>query len=240
MKGSIRFPLWSAVPTIGVRVQWDMRGLLGDIRNLLRRNDIVSIADLTTVAQQAHFEQMIGAILHNLVPRLLTKLLERLESGQSIVVGPCILSGGGSALHHGPVSKKLLLSWKDGVDTQLSSGEIFVVSRTDRGARVSMSAKDTDNAVILPMLCSAMRPRAPAEQSQHGQEAVRRPQVSSNKRTVLGLLAAAAVITIIVISSVNSTSMTPNGGSTPPPIASRQPPYNLPATRQYASGRRDR
>ena len=39
----------------------------------------------------------------------------------------------------------------------MQSGHIYVLSRTNQKAQVSMPAKDTDNAVILPIICAAMR-----------------------------------------------------------------------------------
>jgi hypothetical protein len=129
-----------------------------------------------------------------------------------------------------------LLSWQD-VDTRMTSGQVCVISRTNRNARASMPAKDTDNAVILPILCSAMREHAPTEQSQYGEAASRHQRVV-NKKALLGWLAALAVVAIIVIASFSFTNSTPeppkmtapSGRSYAPPVAPRIPTYIPPAT----------
>jgi hypothetical protein len=46
--------------------------------------------------------------------------------------------------------------WDD-AGTNMQNGEVVVFSKSNRKAVVSMTARSTDNAVILPILCAAMR-----------------------------------------------------------------------------------
>ena len=150
--------LWSSVARKVLRVEWGRRGLLGNITGFFRNKDeAVPIVQLATWAQQTDFEMMIDAVLHILVPPLLEKLVQRLQAGQTVVVGPCTLSSAGVAFCIGLLFQTdYMLPWRD-VDTKRQSGNVSVFSRTNRNARVSMSAKDTDNAVVLPVLCDTMR-----------------------------------------------------------------------------------
>ncbi|MCX7428994.1 MAG: hypothetical protein NTW96_25630 [Planctomycetia bacterium] len=234
------FSLVVGSPDKVLRVEWDMRGLLGDITGFFRKCDEgVPITQLTTGAQQAHFEMMIDAVLHNLVPTLFDKLVERLQSGQNVLVGPCILSSAGLAFSTGVFFQTThLLSWQD-VNTQMGGGQVSVVSRTNRNARVSMAAKDTDNAVIMPILCAAMRERASLEESQHGQQVAKyhKSPVSVDKRAFLGWIVVPAIIGIIIIVSTFTCTKTtpdaptktaPSRRSYTPPVSPRPPAYGQP------------
>jgi tetratricopeptide (TPR) repeat protein len=143
-------------------VNWGKRGILAVAKGLFRKpGAVVSIAELSSRDQEVYFQEMIDAAVHHLLPPLMAKLLARLQAGQEVIIGPCTLSDGGIRFRTGRIFKKdHLVQWKDAI-TDTGSGYIFVSSRTDGKAQVSMSAMDTENAVILPIICAAMR-----EQSQ--------------------------------------------------------------------------
>jgi hypothetical protein len=198
----------------------DMRGIF------CKKDEVVPIARLTTGEQQTYFESLIDAVLHHLVPTLLEKLMQRLEAGQTVVVGPCTLSSAGVAFRTGLIFQKdHLLPWQD-VDTQMGSGHISVSSRTNRNAQVPMAARDTDNAVILPILCAAMCERTATEELQHGQQLAKYQisRASFNKRAFLGWMVAPAVIAIIIIvSSFTSTKTTSDTPRLSPPAPAYSP-----------------
>ena len=204
-----------------LRVEWDMRGLLENLTSFFRKSDEgLPIMHQTTEAQQAHFEMMIDAVLHNLVPPLLEKLVERLQAGRNVVVGPCILTNAGITFSTGLFFQTdHLLPWHD-VDIQRASGQTVVISRTNGNVRVSMAAKDTDNAVILPILCAVMRDRTPGEESKHSQPVSKytRTKTTFNKNAFLGWVIVPAVIGIlIIVYNLSSTRTMPDAPTQPPP-----------------------
>ena len=159
-----------------LRVRWDRRGVLGEIRSLFRKSDqVVPIAQLPTEAQELNFQWMIDAAWHYLVPPLLEKLVKRLQVGQTVVIGPCTLSSAGVAFRTGFIFRKdHLLAWND-ADTETGSGQISVFSRTNPNVRASMVAKDTDNAVVLPILFDAMCERTGSERKRSPRVATEHP-----------------------------------------------------------------
>jgi hypothetical protein len=67
-----------------------------------------------------------------------------------------MLTQSGVAFRTGLIFRKdKLVSWHD-AETQMQNGQIVVFSKSNPGTKISMSVKDTDNAIILPILCSAM------------------------------------------------------------------------------------
>jgi hypothetical protein len=161
-----------------VTVQLDKRGLIGCVKRALRKKDeVIPIDQLPSAHQEAYFRRMIDGVLHYLVPPLITKLVERLVNGESVQIGPCNVSRSGLAFCAGLVfSKDYLVSWAD-VDTQMESGKIRVFSRSNRKAQCEMSLRDTDNAVILPILCAAMCEHATPGQQQSQPMTARDPTV---------------------------------------------------------------
>lgn len=139
-------------------VEWGKRGIFAAAKGLFRKaGEIVPIAELSSGEQEAYFQKMIDAAVHHLLKPLVAKILGRLQAGQSVVIGPCTLFQDGIAFRTGIIFRKEHhLPWRD-VETQMQSGHIYVLSRTNRMAQVCMPAKDTDNAIILPIVCGAMR-----------------------------------------------------------------------------------
>ena len=122
--------------------------------------EVVPIMQLPREEQDLHFQMMIGAVLHHLLPPLMANILGRLHAGQSVVIGPCTLFQDGIFFSNGIIfSEDHHLPWQD-VKTQIQSGQIYVYSRTNPEAQVSMSTIDTDNAFILQFVCDAMRKKS--------------------------------------------------------------------------------
>lgn len=142
-------------------VEWGKRGMFAAAKGLFRKpGEVVPIAELASGEQEAYFQKMIDAVIHHLLTPLMAKILGRLQAGQSVVIGPCTLFQDGIAFRTGLIfHKEHHLPWRD-VETQMQSGQIYVLSRTNRKTRASMPAKDTDNAVILPIVCGAMRDKS--------------------------------------------------------------------------------
>ncbi len=146
-----------------VPVQWDSGeiDLIGGIKRFFSKKDgVMPIAQLPTADQEAWFSKMIDAVIHYLVPSLVTKLAQRLRSGMTVSIWPCSLSQTGIAFRTGFIfSKDHLVPWND-VVTSMHNGEVAVFSRRNSKALISMSARDIDNAVLLPILSATMRDQA--------------------------------------------------------------------------------
>ena len=217
-----------------LRISWDMRGLFGDIRSWFRADEsALPVSQQSTSAQEACFERMIAAVFRHLVPGLVMRLIERIEAGQTVAVGPCKLSGAGVEFSTGLLFQtNHLRPWHD-VDTQLHRGEVHVFSRADRSVRVSMSAKDTDNAVLLPILCAMMRERTPARQAagEAGKErkpAERAPAALASEKS--GLLWVVGIVTILIMTAVVFSLGSPTPRSTPASTPTSTPASGTPST----------
>ncbi len=140
-----------------IDVSWGARGVLGLAKGLFRdKNAIVPIADQSSDEQEVHFGKMIDAVIHFVAPSLLGKLIERAKSGRTYTIGPCTVSAQGLSFKTGFIfSTVQQLPWRD-IHTQIVNGSVHVMSRTNRKANTSMALKDVENAVLLPLLCSAM------------------------------------------------------------------------------------
>ena len=213
-------------------VQWNKRGMFAAAKALFRKpTEVVPIAELSIWEQEAYFQKMIDAAIHHLVPALIAKLVQRLQAGQPVVIGPCALSQHGISFRTGLIFRNdHLLPWGD-VETRMGSGNISVFSRTNRKAQVSMAARDTDNAVVLPILCVAMREHTTSEQEQSPREVTERQrnQESSSKSGLRWLVFVAIAIILGIIYSLNAKKTAPSGGSYTPPSAPNPPAYTPPS-----------
>ena len=227
-----------------LQVRWDKRGLIGDVKNFFRQKDaVVSISQLPSADQETYFQKMIDAVVHHLIPPLVTKLAQRLQNGVPVNIGPCSLVQSGIAFRTGMIfHKNHLVPWRD-AETQMHNGQVCVFNRRNRNAQDSMAARETDNAVILPILCAAMRERTASEQGDNGgdeteQQAAQEPAKKIGK----GWLGFAGILVVFGVmracdssnTSTRSNSFTPPPAAsavpthTPPPVAS-PPTYNTPS-----------
>ena len=141
-----------------VSVEWGKRGIISGVRSLFRKKvEAVPVVEMSSADQDVYFRKMIDAAIHYLIPPLVSKLAQRLRGGVSLGIGPCMLTQTGVAFRTGLIFRKdRLVAWHD-AETQMQNGQIVIFSKSNRGNTISMSAKDTDNGVILPILCAAMR-----------------------------------------------------------------------------------
>ena len=223
-----------------LQVQWDMPGLLADMAVCFRKSEEgLPISLLSTQKQHAYYERMIDAVLHYLVPPLLDKLVQRLQAGRNVAIGPCVLTSAGITFTMGLFFQtNHVLPWQD-VEIQTGSGQVTVISRTNRDARVSMPARDTDNAVILPILCAVMKDRASAEETQQGSEVAtyRKGQETLNKPAFFGCAVAAMVIGLVVVLNLDfgrtlrdpTPTTDPSSRSDTPPVSPSAPVYGRPS-----------
>ena len=215
-----------------LQVRWDKRGIIGDVKNLFRMKDAaVPISQLSSTDQEAYFRKMIDAVVHHLIPPLLTKLVQRLRGGTPINVGPCSLTQSGIAFRTGIIFQKdHLIPWRD-AKTEMQDGQVCVFNRRNGTAQISMPARDTDNAVILPILCNAMREGVSSGESTVENDAPAHPAKKFGKGWLVfvGILAAFGLIRACDSSSPSSSttsSVAPSPPSstatyTPPPVATQ-------------------
>jgi tetratricopeptide repeat protein len=125
---------------------------------------VVWSTDQSSEAEQtAFFTSMINAALNYLAAAALEKMQKRMESGQSIVIGPgplgpCTLTPQGIAFKtQGLIFKKeRFLPWAD-VSTEVRNGQIIVSSIVQSGIETTLSMRDINNAVLLPLICTMMK-----------------------------------------------------------------------------------
>jgi len=115
------------------------------------------------VAQTAFFTSMINAALSYLADAAIEKMQKRMQSGQSILIGPgplgpCTLTRQGISFKtQGLIFRKdRFLPWAD-VSTEVRNGQIIVSSIFQSGIETALSMRDTNNAVLLPLICVMMK-----------------------------------------------------------------------------------
>ena len=153
------FSLCVASSAVALPVWWNKRGIIAATWSLFRKQEeTIPVTEMSSDQQEAVFQDIIDAVLHNLVPPLVRKLLGRIRGGQDVQVGPCTLSCSGIAFRAtgSSTTKDCQVPWLV-AETQMATGQVFVYSREDPKSMVSMPARDTYNAVVLPILCSSMR-----------------------------------------------------------------------------------
>lgn len=139
-------------------VEWGSGRIFSGAKDFFRKaGERTTIAELSSMEQEAAFQKMIEAAYYHLVNPLVSKILGRLQAGQSVVIGPCTLFQAGIAFRGGGIfSKEHHLPWRDAT-TRTADGSIYVMSIAKSAVYIAMPAKDSDNAVILPIICEAMR-----------------------------------------------------------------------------------
>jgi hypothetical protein len=212
-------------------VQWERRGLIGYVKSIVhRKDDIIPIAELSSMEQEVYFHRMIDAVTYHLVPPLIMRLVRRLLDGGTIDIGGCNVDRSGMVVRTGLIFyKEHLVPWSD-VDTRMGNGQICAYSRTNREVQVSMSAKDTNNAVILPVLCAAMREHStPGGQQSPPTQTDARPKQSSRRVVLAGLILVLVIVVIAVIANLDSSTSAPRRESRAPRRTSAPLGYRSPS-----------
>lgn len=105
--------------------------------------------------QQKHFTALIKAAVNYVVPKIYENIQAQLDAGKQVKIGPCVLSKSHLMFEKSGwfSSKQIAIPWSR-VETQVSNGDLYVYDRSETSSRVSMTIRDTDNAVILQFLAS--------------------------------------------------------------------------------------
>lgn len=107
--------------------------------------------------QTGFFTTMINAVLNYLGVVVVEKLRKRLSAGQQVVIGPCTLTRQGVAFQtQGLIFKKdRFVQWSD-VATDRRNGQVILSSTAESGVSVAMPMRETENAVLLPIISAMM------------------------------------------------------------------------------------
>ena len=107
--------------------------------------------------QTEHFTNMVNACMNYLAKIVVEKIQRRLNSGLRESIGPCTLFRDGIGFQtQGLLFKKdRFVLWTD-LSTVIRNGQVILSSKSQQGVAIGISMKDTDNAVLLPILQSVM------------------------------------------------------------------------------------
>ncbi|MDA0835544.1 MAG: hypothetical protein O3A29_19900, partial [Planctomycetota bacterium] len=141
-----------------IGVTWHSGGLIAATKRFFKNTkDDVPISDMSDADQELMYHKLVAAVSFNVLPRLFEKVVEEINSGHTITIGPCILSNSGFAFRTGTVFRHdHLLTWAN-CDTQLQHGQMTVFSKSDHKIQISMSIVETDNAVLVPFIIDCMK-----------------------------------------------------------------------------------
>lgn len=170
--------------------------------------------------QTEYFSDMVNAAMNYLCATVVEKLHKRLASGQQVVIGPCTLTRQGIAFRsQGLITKHRFFGWRD-VKTETRNGQMVVTSRAESRIAISISMRDTENAVLLPILSGMMEEEY--DPTERGVPELRCKQESSDKSSVVGWLVfiaatIATIVLVIVIGQYSNQKQTrPRGDSHAP------------------------
>lgn len=160
--------------TLGIRtgssavlIEWDLPGLLATMNSPSKTFSPESpISELQTPQQEIAFEKMIQAVMQNLFPIFIEKLVSKIQSGGLLRIGPCTVSSRGITFESGMFfSTEHTLLWND-VDTKLEDGQIVLYSRKQPTICLRLLAREIENAVVFPFLCAVLRSESPTSEKQ--------------------------------------------------------------------------
>lgn len=109
---------------------------------------------------QKYFTNMIDAARNYVFPALIQNIERRLESRQSILIGPCIVNRDGVefATKGWLRSKNHFVPWHC-VEVSMSNGEVSVCDSTSTKTRVTFDNRETENAPVLSILAHLKKGR---------------------------------------------------------------------------------
>ena len=119
-------------------------------------------SDKREVNTTKHFDSIEQAALRYLADAAIGKMQAILQRGQSVVIGPCTLTKGGIKFKtQGLFFKKTqFVEWSE-VSTEVQNGQVIVCKTSQPKVATTMSTRETDNAVLLPIITLIMRDKKP-------------------------------------------------------------------------------
>ncbi|WKZ20219.1 MAG: hypothetical protein QY310_06550 [Candidatus Jettenia sp. CY-1] len=109
-----------------------------------------------------HFNSIVQATLNYLADTVIKKIQSVLLNEQSVIIGPCTLTKGGVEFKsQGFLFKKSqFIRWLE-ISTEIKNGHVIVYKTSQSNVTTTMSARETDNAVLLPIITSIMQNKNP-------------------------------------------------------------------------------
>lgn len=103
--------------------------------------------------QTKHFNAMVDACIHYLVPVIHEKAVKALRAGQTITIGTCRVNKDGVVFKARGIlfEKEWFLPWSD-VGTDIRSGQLRVYSKAQPSRQTSMAIMHTENVILLQIL----------------------------------------------------------------------------------------
>lgn len=114
--------------------------------------------DELVVNSTKHFNSIVQASLSYLAVSAIEKMQETLQRGQSVVIGPCTLTKEGIKFKTQGLFFKnnQLVEWSE-VSAELQHGQVIVYKISQPKVAIAMSAREIDNAVLLPIITLIMQ-----------------------------------------------------------------------------------
>lgn len=109
-----------------------------------------------------HFNSIEQAALSYLADAAIEKMQAILQRGQSVVIGPCTLTKEGIKFKTQCLffKKNQFVGWTE-VSTEVRNGQVIVCKTSQPKVATTMSTRETDNAVLLPIITLIMRDKKP-------------------------------------------------------------------------------
>lgn len=102
---------------------------------------------------QEYFQGLMRAVQNYVFPFLVPRVIEAIDGGQSILIGPCTVRSADVSFEVKGwlFSKQHSVPW-DRLDVSIENGEVIVSDATSRKIKTTFSLRDTANAPLLPIL----------------------------------------------------------------------------------------
>jgi len=109
-----------------------------------------------------HFNSIVQATLSYLADAVIGKMQAILQCGQSVVIGPCTLAKEGIKFKTQGLffKKNQFIKWSE-VSTEMRNGQVIVCKTSQPKVATTMSKRETDNAVLLPIFTLIMQDKKP-------------------------------------------------------------------------------
>lgn len=127
-----------------------------------------------------HFNSIIQAALAYLARPILNRIQSNLDNGNTETIGPWTLTSQGISFRTNGLilASQHFFSWQD-ITAEIQNGQIVLTGSSLSANRTFTSIRDTDNAVLLPILAQIMKERF----NEEGQSPITSPSKSYSKKT---------------------------------------------------------